>query len=179
MDGGISDNLALRTLVNALLVLDRTSPGFTHLADRTRRVVVLSVDGEAATAPSLGRQRVVTGLGQMLSAVSGAQIDAYNFETLILAQQQTARLIADLRTARCAQAPTIDGHACDDVTGGLIHLSLDQIADPEERARLQAIPTGLTIPRQDVDMLVGYGERLVLENPELHALVAGLAPPAR
>jgi NTE family protein len=178
MDGGISDNLALRTLVNAVLVLDRTSAGFTHLAVRTRRVVVLSVDGEAATDPSLGRQRVVTGVGQVVSAVSGGQIDAYNFETLTLAQQQTAQLVADLRKARCTEAGVIDGHPCDDVTGGLIYLSLDQIADPAERARLQAIPTGLTIPKQEVDMLVEYGERLVLENTELHTLVDGLARPA-
>ena len=177
MDGGIADNLALRTLVNALLVLDRTAPGFTRLALRTRRVVVISVDGEAATDPTLGQQRVVTGLGQMLAAVSGAQIDAYNFETLTLARQQTAQLISDLRKARCAEAQIINAHPCDDVKGGLIHLSLDLIADPAERARLQAIPTGLTIPTQDVDRLVDGGERLILENAELTKILSGLAAP--
>ena len=51
----------------------------------TRKVLVLSVDGRSATDPALLKQRVVTGLGQIFGAVPGTQIDAYNFETLILA----------------------------------------------------------------------------------------------
>ena len=37
---------------------------------------------EAATDPAISQQRVVTGLSQILSAVTGTQIDQYNFETL-------------------------------------------------------------------------------------------------
>ena len=46
-----------------------------------------------------------------------------------------------------------------------MHLSLSNIQDPEVRARLQAIPTGLTIPSADVDALLGNGEALVRDNP--------------
>ena len=58
-----------------------------------------------------------------------------------------------------------------------MHLSLDSVTDPEQRRRLQAIRTGLTIPDADVDTLVSWGERLVVENPKIRALTSGLDDP--
>ena len=40
------------------------------------------------------------------------------------------------------------------------------------RARLESIPTGLTIPDADVDALVQYGEKLVREHPAIRAVAA-------
>lgn len=177
MDGGISDNLALRTIVNTLFALDRSRAGFTALALRTRRIIVISVDGQAETDPTIGRNRVVTGLGQILSAVSGSQIDAYNFETMLVARERTRALVSEMKAARCAVAPTIAGHPCDDVQGDLIQLSLQQIQDEAVRARLRAIPTGLTIPKSDVNTLVSYGEKLILENQRIRDLLDTLEPP--
>ena len=177
MDGGIADNLALRGLLNALLTIDDKSALFRTIAHQTRRVLVVSIDGQAATDPTLGQQRMVTGLATIFSAVSGTQIDAYNFETLLLADQEVTRLVKRIRVARCTEAPAIDGHRCDDVQGGLVHLSLDSVTDPEQRRRLQAIRTGLTIPDADVDTLVSWGERLVVENPKIRALTSGLDDP--
>src|SRR5262252_1865234 len=67
LDGGIS--------------LDDTTDTFRRVALQTRRVLVLSVDGQLATDPAISKQRVVTGLSQIFGAVSGTQINAYNFET--------------------------------------------------------------------------------------------------
>ncbi|MDQ2804968.1 MAG: hypothetical protein M3Y41_20695 [Pseudomonadota bacterium] len=47
-----------------------------------------------------------------------------------------------------------------------------EVPDPEERLRLQAIPTGLTIPDPDVDSLVSWGERLVRDNPTIRSMAA-------
>lgn len=179
MDGGIADNLALRGLLNGLLTVDEQTERARRVAHATRRVLLVSVDGQAATDPTLGQKRVVTGLGQIFSAVSGTQIDAYNFETELLASQSVATLVKQIRDVRCADAPILDGYPCDDVQGRFVHISLNDVSDPEVRARLQAIPTGLTIPRADVDLLVEWGERLVRENPDIHAMTQGLdAKPA-
>jgi hypothetical protein len=53
-----------------------------------------------------------------------------------------------------------------------VHVSLAGIDDPTWRARLQSIPTGLTIPDADVDALVQYGEQLVRQHPEIRAVAA-------
>lgn len=75
-----------------------------------------------------------------------------------------------IRRRRCAAAPVSpDGHACDDVQTFFVHLSLEEVADPAERDRLQSIPTGLTIPHDDVERLEVAGETVVMNSPELVA----------
>ncbi|MBR0672148.1 patatin-like phospholipase family protein [Neoroseomonas soli] len=180
MDGGIADNLALRGLMNLFVRLDASNEIFREAARHTRRILILSVDGEAAPDRSLGRRRVVTGIGQVFSAVSSTQIDAYNFETLSLAEEKVAALVRGFREARCREARLINGYRCDDVQGEVVHVSLSGVDDPVLRARLQAIPTGLTIPEADVDALVEYGERLVAVHPRIRAIAAdgGVNAPA-
>ena len=178
LDGGISDNLALRGVTNGAIALDENNEAFRRVALKARRILVLSVDGQSAADPAISKQRVVTGLSQIFGAVSGTQIDAYNFETLILTASELRQLIASLRKVRCAQARVIDGHDCADVRGALVHISLASIPDPQERQRLQAIPTGLTIPDADVDALVSSGEQLVQQNSAIRELMSDLDGPA-
>jgi NTE family protein len=176
MDGGISDNLALRSLSNALIVLDGNDVEVRRLAMTTRRVIVISVDGQASRDPTMGERRIVSGIGQIISAVSGTQIDAYSFETWLFAGQQVNELTDKIRRIRCEAGKVLDGHDCDDVRGSLIHISLAGIADEATRRRLQAIPTSLTIPDADVDALVDQGRRLLQTNPTLIQLVADFDP---
>ena len=174
LDGGISDNLALRGVVNGGIALDDTTDAFRRVALKARRVLVVSVDGQSAPDPDLSKQRVVTGLSQIFGAVSGTQIDAYNFETLVLTESELRNLVDGVRKVRCAQRRVIEGHDCADVRGALVHISLASIPDPQERQRLQAIPTGLTIPDEDIDLLVSAGESLVQRNDAIHGLISDL-----
>ncbi len=170
LDGGIADNLAMRGLLNFFLELQSNAALFHHIALGTRRVLVISIDGEAEAPHELGHQRSVGDLFSELSAASGTQIDAYNFETLALARQHVQHLAERLATIRCAEAAVIGGHPCNDVRGDLVHISLANIADAAVRERLASIPTGLTIPSADVDALVQYGEALVRDDPTIRAI---------
>ncbi len=169
-DGGIADNLAMRGLLNFFIALQAEKDLFHKVSLNTRRILVISVDGEAAPPSSLGQKRFVGGLLEVLSAASGTQIDAYNFETLALAREQVQHLTDRVRAERCAAGPIISGHPCEDVRGTLVHLALSDIRDPEWRDRLSAIPTGLTIPDNDVDALLRYGEELVRNNETINAV---------
>ncbi|MGH6883170.1 MAG: hypothetical protein ACREFM_19765, partial [Hypericibacter sp.] len=144
--------------------------------DKARRVLLVSVDGQASRDTSWPTQRTVSSIGQIFSAVSGTQIDSYNFETSMLAQLQLQEMVKAIRQVRCEEGAVIDGHPCEDVEGYFIHLSLQEIADPALRARLAAIPTGLTIPDADVDQLVEVGATEVKNSPELAAFRASLEP---
>ncbi|MBS0561690.1 MAG: patatin-like phospholipase family protein [Proteobacteria bacterium] len=177
MDGGIADNLALRSMSNALVQVDDDTE-LRRIAASTRRVIVISVDGQATRDQTLGQRRVINGLGRIISAVSSTQIDAYSFETLLLVDQQVKELTEKLKTLRCQQAKVIDGHDCNDVEGGLVQLSLSEIQDRATRERLQAIPTSLTIPDADVDALVAAGQAQMVNNAQLRALLADFRPEA-
>jgi NTE family protein len=175
MDGGISDNLALRVLLNDMLLLDTRMDRFATCLLPVRRILVISVDGQSAPNPNWPRQRIVSGLGQIISAVTSAQIGAYNIETLIAVESTLDDLVGKLRAMRCHQGPAINGHACGDVAGEVLRVSLSDYPDPETRARLVAIRTGLTLPREEVDALVSAGKTMI--GREAGTIAAFLEPP--
>jgi hypothetical protein len=166
MDGGISDNLALRVLLNDVLLMEMRAERFTAGLMPIRRVLVISVDGQGAPNPAWPQQRTVSGLGQIVSAATGAQIGAYNLETLIAIEHTVDDFIGRLRRLRCGQTHVIFGYPCGDVTGKVLRVSLSDYDEPETRARLLAIRTGLTLPRNQVDELVAAGEAMIRHNAE-------------
>jgi NTE family protein len=174
MDGGISDNLALRVLLNDMLLLDAGMDRFMAALMPIRRILVISVDGQSSPNPNWPRQRVVTGIGQIISAATGAQIGAYNIETMIAVESTIEDLVGKLRQMRCRQGPAIDGYACGDVAGKVMRVSLSDYPDPETRARLVAIRTGLTLPRDQVDALVAAGKTII--DRDAGALAGFLQP---
>lgn len=178
LDGGISDNLALRATLNFAILGGTEEPEFAALIRPVRRLLMISVDGQSATDPALSRQRMVNGLVQIFDAVSGGQIDNYNLETLAVAATEVERMTERQRENRCRHAPVIDGHPCGDVAGLLVHVSLADVPDAALRARLRRVPTGLTLPREDVDMLVAAGETVIRSNREIAAFL-GAEDPAR
>jgi NTE family protein len=169
MDGGISDNLAMRGIITTILVLTGvTSPELEVDFRHFRRIVLVSADGQSANDASTARKKLLSSLGQIVSAVSGTQIDSYNFETMVLARSMLDNVRDRLRKERCAAGPVApDGTLCGDVESYFVHLSLAGIADPAERARLEKIPTGLTIDAADTARLVLAGEEQVKSSPEL------------
>jgi NTE family protein len=174
MDGGISDNLALRVLLNDVLLMETQAERLTAGLIPVRRVLVISVDGQAAPNPAWPQQRTVSGLGQIVSAATGAQIGAYNIETLIAIEHTVDDFIEQLRQMRCRRGRLIMGYPCDDVEGKVLRVSLSDYDEPETRARLLAIRTGLTLPRDQVDELVAVGEAMIRRDG---AAIAGFLEP--
>jgi NTE family protein len=174
MDGGIADNLALRVLLNDMLLLDLRMDRFAAQLLPVRRILVISVDGQSAPNPNWPRQRTVSGLGQIISAVSSAQIGAYNIETLIAVEGTVDHLVAKLRAMRCRQGPVINGDACGDVAAKVLRVSLSDYPEPGTRAQLVAIRTGLTLPREQVDALVAAGQTMI--RGETGTIAAFLGP---
>jgi NTE family protein len=179
MDGGISDNLALRYVLAVLGGGGERAEGYRERLLPVRRILLLSVDGQAATDPALSRQPFVMGLGTLINAVSGGQIDNYNLETLSLAEAEVQRQAGRNRALRCAAGRVVAGRPCEDVQGALVRIALADHPDHAIRERLLAVPTGLTLPRADVDLLVAAGEEMARSHPGLRAFVAGLDPPIR
>lgn len=174
-DGGVSDNLAMRSagaMMQSLSASDLRQRGYQHI----RRLLVISIDGQGTQDSSVARRKEVGGLVAILGLVSGAQIDSYNFETLTLVGQQIQDVTQQLRQARCAEAPVIDDARCDDVKSELIHVALAGLPDTPEKEKLLAIPTGLTLRHDDVDLLVQAGYEAVMGNRALRSFLEDYPP---
>jgi NTE family protein len=168
VDGGLSDNLAMRGVLNTAILLNASPADLARRgATGTRRLLLISADGQASSRGAFAADRIVTGLGQILNVVSGGSIDQYNFETLQLAYQELESLAENVRKLRCDSAPAVDDYPCDDVEVHIAHFSLADITDEQTRKRLEAIPTGLTLSQEDIATLVETGSRLVRESPDL------------
>jgi NTE family protein len=137
---------------------------------------VISVDGEGSQDTSVASRKAVGGIFSLFGLVSGGQIDRYNFETLTTLTEQIRFFARTIAEVRCAQSKVIDGTRCDDVQAELIHLSLASLPDSPQNAQLQAIPTGLTIKREDVDLLVQAGHDVITGSPALRQFIAGYPP---
>ena len=174
VDGGVSDNLALRAAGSIMEAtsLDIASTPFLGI----RRILVISVDGQGAQDASVARRKAVGGVFSLLGLVTGNQIDAYNFDTLIVMTEQLKQLQQAVIKARCAQGPVVAGAPCGDVQASLVHLSLSGMAPGPEKDKLLAIPTGLTIDREDVDRLIKAGHDAVTGSVELRSFLADYPP---
>ena len=176
LDGGIADNLAMRGLINIMLVLTSEEELDARVdLTRIRRVLLISADGQAANNGASARKQNLSSIGQILGAVSGTQIDSYNFETLILARRQLEVLRDAIASQRCNRSGKDNG-PCQDVQASMVHLSLADIPDPKTRERLQAIPTGLDLDPDDLALLVEAGRHQVLDSPELAHFRDSLTP---
>ena len=177
MDGGISDNLAMRSMISAMLVFtSEAAVDERYDLTRIRRILLISADGQAANNGETAKSQHLSGLGQIFNAVSGTQIDSYNFETMVLAKEELEDLRNTIRKQRCAKGPVSpDGHPCGDVQSFFAHLSLAGVADAAERERLQKIPTGLSLEPADVTQLVAAGEKQVRNSEDLAAFRDSLA----
>jgi len=177
VDGGVADNLALRVSGGMMENLAQSPTAITARgADRIRRVLLLSIDGEGAQDTTVAQRKSVGGLFSLFGMVSGGQIDRYNFETLYAVTAELRDSGQSLRTARCARGPMIDGAPCGDVQAELIHISLASIPDGPEKAELLAIPTGLTLQPHDVDLLVAAGQTAITTSGPLRHFLDGYPP---
>jgi NTE family protein len=181
MDGGISDNLALRVLLNDALLMEVQTEQLRPELLPVRRLLVISVNAEAPPNPDWPRQRIVSGLGQIVSAVTGAQISAYNTETVIAVEHTVGNIVDRLRQMRCRSGSTVGNYRCDDVAGRVLRINLSDFDDPMTRTRLLTARTGLTLPGDQVDELVAIGETMIHRNATAIAQFLGRRgnPPAR
>lgn len=176
-DGGISDNLALRVAGSMMQNLAQSPAAIARRGyDRLRRILVISVDGQGAQDSSVAQRRAVGGLFSIFGLVSGAQIDRYNFETFNTVTAQIQQIVQAVRTARCARGKVIDGTACDDVQGALVHISLTSMPSSPEKDELLAIPTGLTLQPHDVDLLAAAGQAAVTASEPLRQFLDNYPP---
>ena len=167
MDGGLSDNLALRNLLNQVTlaggwdaVLGRLrGQGITKLAIV---VVNAAVEGEQPWA----RDDRAPGLKAVVSSLSNSSIIRANRETLAMVETS----LALWQRERAARGPA----AGTPPKVYFIRVDLRSAADPAERAFFESVPTRFHLPPATVDRLVQGGRLLLRESPEFQRLLRDL-----
>jgi NTE family protein len=159
VDGGISDNLGLRGLLETLELLE-ASPRFQAQVDfkDLRRIVVVVVNSRSAPSTNWDRSPIAPGLVAQLFQSSSVPIDHFSYESLELLKDIAQRW-SDKRQLEIAQRQ-LGGMTRAQAEAAVpklqfdsIDISFDAIEDPVQKAYFMNLPTSFVLPDEAVDRL--------------------------
>lgn len=170
LDGGLSDNLGLRAMLDRLSLMGASQMADTYKRTAVRRLVSIVVNAQVRNDyPQLDQFAEVPTLSAIAYAV-GNTTDRFNVETLAYARSsinEAARELAEKQ--RIAGIP--DG---EDVQAMLIEIGFDDLENEEERAYFNALPTSFNLPPEAIDRLREIGARLLRTSPDFQRLLREL-----
>lgn len=178
VDGGISDNLGMRSVLDALELMEAL-----HLAnmpsplDRLKRIVVFVVNSLSVPKTAWDKSEAPPGTLEILVKATGVPIDHYSYEATELLKDMQARWQSMTRV-RASNAFSANKDAdvatmlrTPDATIYAIDVSFDQLTDKEELAYLNELPTSFSLPPEAVDRLRAAAGKIVLSSPEFQRLL--------
>ncbi len=184
VDGGISDNVGMRGVLDALQLLEALhSAGVPTPLDHVKRIVVFVVNSLSVPKTNWDKyERPPNDLLILLKA-TGVPIDRYSYEAVELLKDMIARwhTVRSLRMAgafasgnnpalaRAVDVPDIELFAID--------VSFEAHPDPAEREYLNGTPTRFALGTEQVDRLRAAAGTAIRASPDFQRLLRGLAAP--
>lgn len=172
VDGGLSDNLAVRWIIDNM----EHSGGSIKPIERNGfrdvdKLVVINVNAEQAPNISLDRSDKIPSITEVIEAVSSASLARRSRETREILASSTAQWREKLRnasrTGSRALSSSIDLYVID--------VSLQAHPDPKLREELQEIPTSFSLPHGEVDKLIAAAQAILRGSPEFRRLLRELS----
>ena len=163
VDGGITDNLGLRAMLDAIELVGGAKQYQQGLGIATpRRLAIISVNASADTPQGIGASSRAPTIEETLNAVTNIQLHRYNVATLQQTQQSLERWARELSTP---ERP---------VASYFIRLSFEDVPEEPLRRFLNEIPTSFELGAEQVDSLVAIGRELLRNNADYQRLLASL-----
>jgi NTE family protein len=177
VDGGVSDNLGVRGVLESLEELAASSAfrgevGFGGI----RRIVLFVVNARSSPRTDWDRNESPPGIVVQLLQSSSVPIERYSFETVETMKDRAAIVVwrRELLIARARLAGATEAEAeasVPKVTLHVLDLSFDEIPDPKERASFMNLPTTFVLPAEDIDRLREVAGRLMRQSAEYESVV--------
>jgi NTE family protein len=168
LDGGLSDNLAVRSLLDTETLLGGRRPLVRALQlEQVSKVVFVVVNAETDGDGAIDRSADVPGPLQVARAVADVPINRYSYESEQLLHQTLRRWRDDVQSVVVSAGATA-------VQWYYIDVSLRSLADAGEREFLLGVPTSLHLPTDTVDRLRRAATRLFADSPDFRRLMNDL-----
>jgi len=160
VDGGITDNLGLRAIYEAIELAGGAQAFMTQVGKHNvKHIAVISVDASTQTNKPIRLSNKAPTIQQSVDAMTDIQIHRYNIATLQLFEKSLEKWGKELST------PTqkVEPH--------FIKLNFDQLPSDEERAEFNLIPTSLTLTEPEITKLIKAGRSLLKNNLQFQLLL--------
>jgi NTE family protein len=177
VDGGISDNLGLRGMLEAFEEIE-ASPNFRDDVGyaQLRHIVVIVVNSRSDPRTDWDLSPKPPGFVSQLLQSSSLPIDHFSSDSVELLKDIANRWanqrrldVAEKRLAGMSRAQA--EAAVPRISFDAIDVSFDAIADPDEQRYFMDLPTSFVLPAEAVDRLRAAGGRLLRESRAFRALL--------
>ncbi len=171
VDGGLSDNLAVRWIIDNI----EHSGGITRPIEQSGfrnvdKLVIINVNAAQGLNTALDRSDRIPSIAEVIDAVSSANLVRRSRETQDMLAGSTAQWRDKLRSASRNGSPAL----ATSIDLYVIDVSLQAHPDPQLREELQAMPTALSLPHHAVDKLIAAGRTVLHESAEFKRLLRDL-----
>jgi NTE family protein len=175
VDGGISDNLGLRSVLDVLETYEALhEAGQPTPLDHIKRIIIFVVNSLSIPSTKWNKSDNSPGTIDVLIKSAGVPIDRYSGEMVEQLKDIDARWNAlrrirdsaafakdkDPEMTEILNAPNADIYVID--------VSFKALQDNSERNYLNQLPTSFTLPNEAVDRLRAAARTLILSSPDLH-----------
>ncbi len=162
LDGGITDNLGLRTILKTVSL----SGGVKKISERAyktknlpKRLVIIVVNASTSSETEIGKNTTMPSIGDTLSVVTDIQLHLYNMETNDLLKKQLIQWASIISTKE------------NPVTPYFIDLDVTDIQNKSDRVFFNQVPTSFSIEKEQADRLIELSKNMLRDNPEYQKLL--------
>ena len=161
VDGGITDNLGLRSLFEIIELSGGMQEFFRKTGNLTpRQIVIISVDASTSLNYDMDQSSTPPSINEMVSAISKIQISRYNAATAELMANSLDRWVEELSK---------HGHA---VRPYFVQVKIDgDYLSESELQYVDDIPTSFSLSSKQVDALVQAAQTLLKNNPSFEDFI--------
>lgn len=164
VDGGVTDNLGLRSLLNTMMLYEEAEEldEMLESSPQLKHVIVLVVNASTVAETEIGKTEYAPSVGDVLTAVTDIQLHRYNLESNSLIKEEL-RNWAHNASQRTRPLESY-----------FIELSVDDVEDTETYNFMNTIPTSLSLERDQVDTVITTAKKLLRKNPEYLRLLQNI-----
>lgn len=162
VDGGISDNLGIRTAYDRVQGAGGPLGFVNRLGNEPKNIAFIVVNAETDPVNPMDRIASPPSSREVLGAVTNTQIARYNIES---------RALMEDSVRNWEEALSSQQH---EVNIFLIYLDFDSIIDLDKRRYFNSMATSFSLPNDEVDSLISAGHELLQDSPEFQAFVEAI-----
>ncbi len=178
VDGGVSDNVGMRAVLDALELLEALHEGgLPTPLDSAKRIIVFVVNSLSSPPTNWDESENPPGTVDILLKAAGTPIDAFSYESVELlrdnaAHWRTLRLIRNSAAYAANKDPAVAAAVrVPDAEIYAIDVSFSALKDKAEFDYLNQLPTSFVLPAEAVDRLRAAAGTIITASAEFQRLL--------
>jgi len=183
-DGGLSDNLGVRLILNYTSQTENIWRRLEALnLENMSKLAVVVINAKNKMKTDFAKQRRSAPIIDTFGVISSIPLDRFSWDTLELLRTNISSWEKSITAGRCRKLKTQVTGENKDATSVksdcaaktyLIEVSFDLLANTHEREHFLSLPTSFDLKEKDVDRLKAVARRLLIHSDEFQRLVGDL-----